>query len=85
MHCKSLWIKASAKCINVNVVTYANLLRGRLCSELKSSNWNWTNQRWAKWHIADTQKSIPKFLFLQIKKCLAKTKIVVLSFDLYYY
>ncbi len=25
MHCKSLWIKASAKCINVNVNVYHNI------------------------------------------------------------
>ncbi len=29
MHCKSLWIKASAKCINVNVI-HDNWLNSRL-------------------------------------------------------
>ncbi len=30
MHCKSLWIKASAKCINVNVVEVLHALNTKL-------------------------------------------------------
>ncbi len=32
MQCKSLWIKASAKCINVNVYETQVLLQCRVCS-----------------------------------------------------
>ncbi len=31
MHCKSLWIKASAKCINVNVNVNVNIAYMKLC------------------------------------------------------
>ncbi len=34
--------------------------------KLEISNWNWTNQIWAKWHKSDT-KSLPQFILLQIK------------------
>ncbi len=34
MQCKSLWIKASAKCINVNVNVYPQTAAGRIVATL---------------------------------------------------
>ncbi len=37
MHFKSLWIKASAKCINVNVISLAHTMKG--CGAVVKLEW----------------------------------------------
>ncbi len=55
----SLTIRPRLPYCHSNLHSTANLLRGRLCSGLEISNWNWTNQMWAKWHVWHKKKVTP--------------------------
>ncbi len=96
MHCKSLWIKASAKCINVKVLSQGTVYQGHSvhigceCSAFPSHliDWQWY---WNWLNIINI--NINSFIFLALTNyvegtcclgtCLSKLIKVKLSEDLY--